>query len=344
MVLALSNRTPYGCEQLPLTARNGATILRIVVKAGYRYSSDRGLDLLDKQPAPQLSDEYWEHDPISAEAVRIESDVSLYKPHTDLIVNGHAIAVGRKAVTGCEASVAYQGRILRRLKVLGDRVWRRSIRGWSLSDPLRFETMPITYARAYGGKDAAGAEARNLIGTGYATQPGADFEGMRAPNIEDPAQLIQQPSDRPTPAGLGVVSRASSWRARYAGTYDAKWLDEGYPLLPKDFDDRFNQAVESQQWIARPRGGESIQITGMSDRGAINIKLPPCQLRVGLHYRDRRSDQPLDLDSVCVDTDLHTLTLTWRGTADIHGDPFRLIETVIHPSDVSATPPKGCCC
>jgi hypothetical protein len=282
MVLAITNKTGFGCEQLPLTARNGANIMRLVVKASYGFTPGGQLELLAEQPSPVLSDEYWD-DPISKDAVRVESDVSLDKPYTDLIVNGHAVAPYGKKVTSMEAGLSFDGRVLRRVRVFGERIWTQSGVGWALTEPLPFEKIPITYARAYGGHDTAGAEARNSFGTGYVSRPSAAFEGARAPNIEDPSRLIRYPSDRPPPAGFGVVARSSQPRAGYAGTYDDKWLEERFPLLPLDFDDRFNQVTDPAQWLPRPRGGETIRIAGMSEHGALAITLPPCQLRAGFH-------------------------------------------------------------
>ena len=52
-------------------------------------------------------------------------------------------------------------------------------------------------------------------------------------------------------------------------------------------------------------------------------------MRLTLHYRDHSEEKPLDLDTVLIETDEQRLTLTWRASADTHGDPFRLLEMII---------------
>ena len=326
-----------------MTSRNGATILRVVAKAGYSYREDGTLLPLPEPPKVAMADELWEDDPQSAQAVRTESDVSLHKPHTDLIVNGHAVAEGGRAVTHVDVVLAYQRKALKELRVFGDRAWLRGAVGWRMTNPAPFHAMPITYARAYGGGDARGAEARNLGGTGYVTSPDATFEGRRAPNVEHLAALISSLADRPPPAGLGVIARNCQPRASFAGTYDNAWLEGRYPLLPDDFDDRFNQAADPSQWVPRPRGGEEIQILGMATEGQIYLRVPPCELAVAFRHREKTEERLMDLDSIVVDTIKRTLSLTWHATADIHGDPFRLLETVVGKKPAPSTNPVVCC-
>lgn len=342
MVLEITHSPAFGCEQLPLTARNGAGILRLVVKSAYTYASGTSVEQLGTPPKVLASDEYWD-DPLSKHSVRLESDVSLHKPHTDLIVNGCAVAPRAKKVRSMAAGISYQGKALQRAKVVGDRVWTKAIGGWVLSDPLPFERIPITWARAYGGADAGGMEARNPVGTGYVSKLTAAFEGTRVPNIEHPDRPITAPTDRPQPVSFGVVARHAQSRMQYAGTYDAAWLEERFPLLPDDFDDRFNQCVDPRQWIARPVGGEIIQIEGMSELGMLAMTVPPCRLAATFHYRGRQEKQELDLDSIVVDTDAATLTLTWRAVVDVRGDPFQLLETVVDSDRVGRAAPARCC-
>ena len=343
MTLRIKNTSGFSCEQLPMVTRDGANIFRVVVKASFTWSGTAGLALLPEQPPAVMADVHWDTDPVSAQSVRVESDVSLDKPMTDLIVTGSARAHGGAAVRHMNVTLSYAGRALKRLRVFGDRVWDRGITGWLLSDPLPFVAMPVTYSRAYGGRDDQSGEGRNPIGTGYVTRLDSSFAGRRAPNVESVHEPISAPTDRPAPCGIGVVGRASQPRIAYAGTYDDQWLEHRFPLLPEDFDDRFNQTVDRAQWVPRPHGGEEIRIEGMSERGTISIVLPPCTLMVGLHFRDRSEEKPMDLDSVFVDTDNEALTLTWRTNADVHGDPFQLLETVIDAASVGRTAPARCC-
>jgi len=335
MALALRNNSTFTCQPVPLTAKNGATILRIVLKAGFAIAGDGELVRADEQPEVVMEDQYWGEPGISS--IRYESDIVLDKPHTDLVVNGHARAPKGRPVTQMDVALAYQGRVLKRLRVIGDRVWRTGAVGWRMTAPSPFTEMPITYDRAYGGSDIKGSEARNRSGTGFTSSANSDFEGTPAPNIEFADQLISTLADKPEPAGLGVVSKHWEPRLFYAGTYDALWLEKQFPLLPHDFDNRFFQSVNQAQWIPRPHGGEQVAIQGMTDDGLWRFQLPDCDMKVKLRYRDRTEERLMDLDTILVEPDDRRLILTWHATADIHGDPFRLLEmTIGKPTDNSA--------
>ena len=49
------------------------------------------------------------------------------------------------------------------------------------------------------------------------------------------------------PMALGPVGRGWRPRLSYAGTYDQHWIDEVFPFLPADFDDRYYQAAPEDQ-------------------------------------------------------------------------------------------------
>ena len=59
---------------------------------------------------------------------------------------------------------------------------------------------------------------------------------------------------------FGPVGRSWQPRIRWAGTYDQKWMDEKFPFLPEDFDERYYQC--------RPRGPADGLSPGRRVRGA----------------------------------------------------------------------------
>lgn len=328
MPLELCNNTPFSCEQLPLTDKKGANILRIVLKGAYQLNDQGQLEVAQEQPGIVMEDEYWGKPAESS--VRYESDITLEKPYTDLIVNGHAYAPPGHMVRHMNVELTYQRQFTKRLRVFGDRVWKKGILGWSMTNPKPFEKIPIVYDRAFGGTDEKGSESRNRIGTGYTSKLSKNFSGTPVPNIEVPNMLIKSPKDRPFPAGFGIVSKNWEPRLSFAGTYDEEWLEEGFPLLPDDFDMRFNQSVMPDQWIKiRPKGGEIIEIKGMTPEGILRIKLPSADMKIAFHYANRSEENLMDLDTVLIEPDEKKLILTWRAIADIHGNPFQLDETVI---------------
>ena len=338
MALQLVNRTPFTAQLLPMLETNGASVLRVVLKAGYEILDNGQLCRAEEQPVVVMADEYWGEPGRSS--VRVETDVSLHKPYTDLLVQGEAIPIRGGKVRELEVLLRYQGRPFKRLLVTGDRRWERGLLGWNMTPPLPFDRMPLVYERAFGGADALGCEPRNRCGTGYASRLGHEFEGTAVPNIEFLEQRMSSPGALPTPAGLGPLAKSWEPRLSWAGTYDSAWLEDQFPLLPKNFDSRFNQSAPSDQWLPRPRGGERLEISGMRSEGPLHIVLPACQVRLLLRYVDRFVERSFEVDTIQVDTGTRLLTLTWRGTADIHGDPFRLMEIILE-APASAHPSGG---
>jgi hypothetical protein len=338
MPLELQNETPFACAHPPLTARNGADILRFVVRATYDIKRDGALGLAAKQSPVRFEDVYWGE--AGKSSLRYESDVSLDKPFADVIVNGQAHAPNGRPATSVNVGLMVQDRVVKHMRVTGDRRWHYGVTGWRITDPKPFLTMPVTYDRAFGGMDAAGSEARNRAGTGYTSKLTTSFEGTPLPNVEHIDELIRTPGDRPRPAGLGILSRDWKDRVRFAGTYDERWLNDRFPLLPDDFDMRFNQSAPEEQWLRAPAGGERMGVVGMTPDGALGFNLPRGAVRLVLHYRKRSVDSAMPLDGILIDCERRQVELTWRAIADIHGDPFQL-DTMIVSTDSVELLAKG---
>lgn len=341
MTLQLQNNTFFTCEQIPLCEKNGANIFRIVVKAAYSFNQYGQYRIAKDQPEIIYADEYYGEPGQSC--VQYESDVSLPRPYTDLIINGFAYAPEDKPTKRMDVAVYYQSKVLKQLAVFGDRFWEPSI-GWDKTSPEPFVKMPIVYDRAFGGSDENGSEPMNRSGLGYNTRYGADFVNHQLPNIEDPFNLISNRKDRPRPMGLGVVSKNWEPRLSYAGTYDDNWQKNIFPLLPDDFDYKFNQCAAKDQWLKRPRGGELIDIFGMTPSGLLRVQLPPCEMKLSLEYRDKKENKDMDLDCILIEPDEEKLVMTWSATADIHGDPFRLKEMIVgQPKEKARSKPCENC-
>ena len=329
MPLKLDNKTPFSCAHPPMLAANGANILRFIVRATYDVGP-KGLGLAESQAPIRFEDVPWGE--AGKSSLRYESDVSLDKPFVDLIVNGKAYTPNGRAATQASAGLMFQGRFLKQMRVMGDRHWHYGLGGWKITDPKPFLSMPLTYDRAFGGMDDLGSEARNRVGMGYTTKTGSHLEGMPVPNVEFVDEQVKSPTDRPAPAGLGILNRDWKDRLKYAGTYDDRWLANRFPLLPDDFDMRFNQSAPESQWLRGVAGGEAIRVVGMTPDGVLGFSIPRGSVRLSLHYRQRSDEKIMPLDSILIDCERRQVELTWRAIADTHGDPFQL-ETMIVNTD-----------
>ena len=159
------------------------------------------------------------------------ADVETYpfKHLTDVVVRGHAYANGSRAESRAEVRV---GPFTKTLVVIGDRQCTRAPDGQlRFSSPSRFEKIPLSYDRAYGGWDEAAEKRRghpwarlapylapntdlhayspyvyprNRHGRGYLMEATPDsLDALLLPNLEDPR-------DRLTPERI-VVGSAKRW-------------------------------------------------------------------------------------------------------------------------------------
>src|SRR5262249_37085300 len=136
------------------------------------------------------------------------------------------------------------GTLEQRLMVFGLRVWSKGLTGISISPAQPFEQLPLKWEEAFGGFDTSGdkplEEPRNPVGRGLVRDTNL-LVNQLAPASEDPGDLIRSPRSRPTPMGVGPLGRHWAPRRSYAGTMDENWKKERMPLLPLDFDERYNQ-------------------------------------------------------------------------------------------------------
>jgi hypothetical protein len=312
-VLQFSNETPYAGTILLMPDPDGIDSVYAVVKATFT---------LDEMPGPAdvqlpivLADIY--HGEPGQSSIRVPSDVGLVKPGTDLLVIGHAWAPDGLFVTQMDVALRC-GPLQKTVRVFGDRVWESGQLGGVISPAAPFQAMPLVWERAFGGVDwQAGQPAaypRNPAGTGYHAHRGDwPVEGIRLPNLEDPSAPISSWKQTPPPAGFGPICAHWEPRASYAGTYDEAWQKGRAPFLPDDFDSRFCQLAPPDQVVSGYlRGGELVEIWGMTPSGFLQFTLPSVQLSITYVLDGNPLIRPTNLDTVIIEPDANRLTLVWR--------------------------------
>ena len=188
------------------------------------------------------------------EGHRHTSDVGLHKEGCDVVVLGEAASL--RPVERSEVRVRV-GALDRTLLVTGDRVWERAPFGaMQASPPLRFERMPLTWSRAFGGAAVVDDEGHELVwpdnpeGRGF-VRPGARAaaEGVALPNVEWPGRAMATWSDQPEPAGVAFYPR--TWGLRLAtGVRPGPKASAPPTILPA----AFNQAHPAFVLPALPSG------------------------------------------------------------------------------------------
>jgi hypothetical protein len=312
----LENHTPFSAATLIVPDQDGQEVLILVFAATFAAKAGT-LVVADDQSPIRPADEY-RGDPATS-SLRYESDCVIEKPRVDILVNGSAYAPkGRPAR---EISIELRvGDIRKELVVSGDRSWRRTPVGEVPSTPEPFSTMPIVFERAFGGTDKRNPDPanqsydmRNPVGVGYrgarSSDPSVETE---VPNLEYPSERVRLPSDNWKPASLGVVGRSWEPRIRYAGTYDARWLERQWPLLPLDFDARFCQCAPDDQQSSTVMGGDIVMVRNMTPEGIWTFALPSLTAPVRFYFDDRKTTHDLRVDTVFIEPDLKRVTLTAR--------------------------------
>jgi hypothetical protein len=138
------------------------------------------------------------------------------------------------------------------------------------------------------------------------------------------------------------ASPADTRRRKYAGTYDAAWQAQHFPLLPKDFDLRFFNAA-APELVANGYllGGERVTLVNLSPRGGDEFVLPT--LNVWLRFREGRESvtRQADLWNVLFEPDHDRFCLSWGCAHPIGKQPSRLRDVEVRVTGDLATLQKA---
>lgn len=329
-MLQLKNNTRFAASMVVFPNEQAIDTLYVMVKASFNVG--RGLTLADEQPTPQQTDVYWTEP--NKSSLKYASDMHIGKPSTDIVMIGHACAPKKNEVTELDVSVTV-GAVQKTIRVYGDRVWRDG----GITRPTPFKTMPVVYERAYGGVqvvdgEEADAEARNPVGRGFVgSRKADDLNNVPLPNLEDPAQLIRDPRDRPAPAGFGYYAPNWQPRAGFAGTYDDAWRKARAPYLPLDFNSRFlNMAHPDLICPNYLQGGEPVTITHMHPNGPLQFDLPQVKLVTRVKIAGETELPPFHLETVILEPNEFKASLVWRAALPCDKRALKISEVAIATS------------
>jgi hypothetical protein len=343
-----TNETPFVGQELYLADQEGRDLLVVVIKATYLLPR-RGRPLPAEEQIPlDLAGTY--HGEPGKSSLRFEPEVAPVKLGTDVALVGHAWAGGgpQRAV---DVGLTVGG-LSKFARVYGDRFWYRRAGMVIASDPAPFERMPLVYERAFGGWDRTppdpsqhSVEARNPVGVGYHDPRwGLLAESAPLPNVELPYQLIASLADAPPPAGFGFIGPDWLPRRLYAGTYDAAWQAQRFPLLPEDFSPWFHSAVPPDQIVpGYLQGNERVVIYNAVPEGTLEFELPgepPPTCAVTFQDSSTQTQQA-PLDTLIIDTDADRVVLLWRTQFPIHNKVHQVRAVRVRPGAGSAFAPRA---
>jgi hypothetical protein len=326
----LNNRTPYGAERTWLRDKQGVPHWLVAVKATFAIAPNGTLSLADEQLPPARAPE-WQGEP-GKSSLKYDSDIGPMKPSTDVTVIGSACAPRGKVAASVPVRLRC-AQIDKSLLVFGDRHYETGPMGLVLSPPAKFAKKAIVYEQAWGGSDHSHAdpaqhahEPRNPVGRGFSKHK--SLHNQPAHSIEYPQGL----ASKLAPAGFGPVDRSWLPRLSHAGTYDGKWFSDKMPLLPDDYDARFELCAPADQQLSDYLyGGEPVELTNFSEDGVLRVTLPKIYLTFATKIRDKVEEHRARLASLILEPDERRLCMVWQTALKVAGNRVEHLDrTTIH--------------
>jgi hypothetical protein len=276
----------------------GSLQLTVVVKAVFAILHDGVAK--PAGPGAIISEDYH-RDGYPARSVEAASDLAPYLARCDVLFVGHAYALGARAAAGAvRLGISREGRPLldKTIHVFGNRA---SSSPAAAGVPAPFTRIPIIYEKALGGPGEP-----NPVGTD-------------APNLVDPA-------DARRPVGFGPIGRYWPIRRRLLGKIDGKAIDATVADIPETMPWDYFQAAPPDQQIEHLRGGEWLVLDGLHPTLArVQTRLAAtrgaaCVVMQG-SAPGGPSSPPATVELVCdtlaIDGDRQTLSLSWRGHREV---------------------------
>jgi len=316
---AIVNKTPYKAGKAWARDKNGVHEWLVAVKGTFDIQSDGSLQVADEQLEPLLAPEYNFEEGVSS--IRYDADVVSTKPTTDIIINGTAYAPGGRPSK--EFLVGFRlGSTQKEIKVVGNRVWERSLVGLTPSLTQPVIQVPIVYEKAYGGMGLSDPDPkkqrmdpRNPVGCGLVA-----VEGQLLPNFKGSKW----------PGGFGVINNFWSPRRELTGTYDKAWQEHRMPLLPIDWDPRSLLCSPVDQRPQRNlRGGELVQLSNLTPDGILRFMLPKLYFTFRTRIDKRIEEHRSRVSMVIIEPDFPRVIMVWSTSLKVKNDGDYLEETEV---------------
>jgi uncharacterized protein YjbI with pentapeptide repeats len=290
-----------------VSAKDGTGyVTTVIVKATFGMRHGAVAQPLDEQLFP-CGDAYPEGADPAVTSLVYASDFMPYKLRGDVLLLATAYRPANQPSGSFRVAVRV-GQLTKQLVVSGRREFKHGIVSSSIIEVEPLAAIPVTYENAFGGPN----NPRNPVGRGHKTNV--------LPMIEYNDQRMQQPGDRPAPAGLGPI--AADWEPRKSmvGTFGPDYLEKHWPGFPGNFDPSyFNAAPADQQVAGYLRGDEEIVLENLHRQHAtFATQLPGWQV---VCTREHQAGQceliPLVIDTLWINPDAEQLVLIWRGRTSV---------------------------
>lgn len=308
----LVNATPYAAQDVPYVDKDGQEVVIGIVKATFELLRT-GKVVPAQEPSPvRLAD--LPYDPeAQMSSIFLPSDVADRKQGTDVVVVGDMISP--QPVQMMDGGLAV-GNTSFPIRMHGPRVFHKGLTGMAIGPAARFERLPLKYELCYGGTaaDYSLMEHRNPVGRGVAKRT-SDLNETPAPQIEHPARPHRSASDEHEPWCFAPIASYWSPRKDYFGTIDEVWKETRMPLMPADFDLRYNNfAPPALLFPNGVRAGTPFAVLGMHEQGLIKFELPEFRTKFIGVYENGQYELTGYVDTVLIEPNKRRFELVSRGT------------------------------
>jgi hypothetical protein len=285
----LINQTGLPAKIFRTSLADDLMLASVVAKATYRVEADGRVvrDVADPVPIAK--------GPLKTEFGDLPPDVAPRKEGVDVLALGRAYAPGGRPAPVAEARIAV-GAWSARFAVFGNRVWKKRLAGYAITEPEPFTTMPLTWDRAFGGNAALNGKEMphpdNPAGKGYLLDKAA-VDGTPLPNVEDPDALVRAWTDSPRSFCPAPVPPGSWLTAENATQADPKTGE--VTVLPNFFN-----CAHPRMRIPALGGGEVVEAIGMTPRAPLRFTVPAAPLHVEVSLADRVYRFAARIDTLCL--------------------------------------------
>lgn len=226
------------------------------------------------------------------------------------------------------------------LDVIGDRRWVRSDDQLLASAPEPFDSIPLTWERAYGGKCPVETGElpfhQNALGRGFYVDAESAEEGL-LPNLESPVNPIQTWEDQPEPVGVAPLARDSALRIFNSIDLD---IDANPPRIDKIKPSYYNNANPALILDGAPDAGTLVDIRGVRPGGdKLSFALPGGTFHTYVQLADRSYVFPAHLESIVVLTEEMKVLLGFRCCFTYTFNPLERRVAMLYGGSVPASVP-----
>ncbi len=316
---------------------DGRELLVVVVKGTFTIPKlpEAVAELAPHQAGMVMADEFTGEPGFSAP--RYESDFAPFKPRCDVLFNGSAYARNGEPAKRVKVGLRV-GAMKKMFSVVGNRFWRRWLFLLWRTSPVPFVKLPFSYDNAFGGVDKSNPDEKkhryfptNHAGKGFHwSLKKKDIDRKPLPNTEPLGSQVRWPNSSHRPMALGPVARAWQPRPKFAGTYDKNWLDNVFPFLPADFDERYYQSAPADQQIDHLRGGEEVEMLNLTPQGKTLFRVPKIEMPVTFYLKNGEEKEVVAVnDTIIIEPDLNRFILLWRTHLPLKKNMFEVEQVVV---------------